>query len=76
AKVVSMIEEPPLVKDIISELKEALKEFPNVDVITLTANGEPSLYPNLKELIEELNAIKTTQKTLILSNGTAVLHSD
>ncbi|RAZ49416.1 radical SAM protein [Campylobacter hyointestinalis] len=76
AKVVSMIEEPPLVKDIISELKEALKEFPNVDVITLTANGEPSLYPNLKELIKELNAIKTTQKTLILSNGTAVLHSD
>lgn len=72
AKVVSAIAHPPKVADIISELKVAIKEFGTSDVITLTANGEPSLYPYLGELIDEINAIKTTQKTLILSNGSSV----
>lgn len=76
AKVVNAIENPPLLSDIISELKLALSEFKNIDVITLTANGEPSLYPSLKELVSEVNCLKTTQKTLILSNGTSVLDAD
>lgn len=76
ARVVNAIENPPLLDDIISELKLALDEFKNIDVITLTANGEPSLYPNLKELVERINCLKTTQKTLILSNGTSVLSQD
>ena len=43
----------------------------NVDVLTITANGEPTLYPYLKELISQIKKIKETKgiKTLILTNG-------
>ena len=69
AKPVEEIENPPSVDEIISALKEALKVHQNIDVITLTANGEPTLYPHLKELIVKVNEIKGKVKTLILSNG-------
>ena len=69
AKPVEEIENPPSVNEIISALKEALKVHQNIDVITLTANGEPTLYPHLKELIVKVNGIKGKAKTLILSNG-------
>lgn len=73
AKVTDKIVNYPDIKDIISQLKVALEKYANIDVITITANGEPSLYPYLSELITEINRLKTTQKSLILSNGTAVL---
>ncbi|PIF04435.1 MAG: radical SAM protein [Arcobacter sp.] len=57
------------VDDIITQLKIALKNHKNIDVITFTANGEPSLYPYLSELIDEIDKIKGDSKTLILSNG-------
>ncbi|WP_103567299.1 radical SAM protein [Campylobacter concisus] len=69
AKPVEEIENPPSVSEIISALKEALKVHQNIDAITLTANGEPTLYPHLKELIVKVNEIKGRAKTLILSNG-------
>ena len=69
AKPVEEIENPPSVDGIISALKEALKAHQNIDVITLTANGEPTLYPHLKELVAKVNEIKGMAKTLILSNG-------
>ena len=69
AKPVEEIENPPSVNEIISALKEALKAHQNIDVITLTANGEPTLYPYLKELIAKVNELKGRAKTLILSNG-------
>ena len=69
AKPVEEIENPPSVNEIISALKEALKAHQNIDVITLTANGEPTLYPHLKELIVKVNELKGRAKTLILSNG-------
>ena len=69
SKPVEEIENPPSVNEIISALKEALKAHQNIDVITLTANGEPTLYPHLKELIAKVNEIKGKAKTLILSNG-------
>ncbi len=72
AKVVNAIENPPSVDEIISDLKEALKTYQNIDVITLTANGEPTLYPHLKELIAKVNELKGSAKTLILSNGSGV----
>lgn len=74
AKVIDNITNPPQICDILDELNLALKEHTNIDVITITANGEPSLYEDLGELICEINKIKTTQKTLILSNGSAVLY--
>ena len=57
------------VSEIVSAIKEALKEHDDVDFITLTANGEPTLYPYLSELIDEINIFKGKTKTLILTNA-------
>ena len=57
------------VEDIISQLKTALANHKNIDVITFTANGEPTLYPKLSTLIDKVDKIKGNIKTLILSNG-------
>jgi wyosine [tRNA(Phe)-imidazoG37] synthetase (radical SAM superfamily) len=57
------------VGSIITELKAALLVHPNIDSITLTANGEPTMYPYLDELIDEINPLKGDLKTLILSNS-------
>nr|WP_315519834.1 radical SAM protein [uncultured Campylobacter sp.] len=73
AKTVEAIQYPPSVDEIISALKEALKLHQNIDVITLTANGEPTLYPHLKELIAKVNELKGRAKTLILSNGSGAM---
>lgn len=72
AKPVLYTSNPPLVKDIISSVKTALLKFHDIKVITITANGEPTLYSYLKELVEELNIIKNDKKILILSNGSTI----
>ena len=59
------------VKTIIDELKAHLSE--KIDVITLTANGEPTLYPHLNELIDEIDKIKNNTQTLILTNSAALV---
>lgn len=58
---------------IVSEVKAMLEKNVEFDFLTLTANGEPSLYPYLNELISSLRSIAKDKKLLILSNGTAVL---
>lgn len=73
AKPVAAIENSPSVEQVIAEVKAALAIHPHIDVITLTANGEPTLYPDLAGLVRELNLIKGRAKTLILSNGSGVL---
>ncbi|MDR2034762.1 MAG: radical SAM protein [Helicobacteraceae bacterium] len=56
---------------IIQEVEAALKTCtPNV--LTITANGEPTLYPYLNELVDRLNAIKRNAKLMILSNASAI----
>ena len=72
AKPVSYIQNPPKVEDIISEVKEALEKFNDIDVITITSNGEPTLYSELESLVNELNKIKKDKKLLILSNGSTI----
>lgn len=57
------------VEEVTTALKAALKEHGDIDFITLTANGEPTLYPHLSELIDEINTFKGSIKTLILSNA-------
>ncbi len=69
AKTVSKQSEIVAVKDIVEALKKALESHKNLDVITFTANGEPTLYPYLSQLIDEVDKIKGDVKTLILSNG-------
>ena len=69
AKPVDIIKNPPSVKEVVESVKKALLKHKRIDVITLTANGEPTLYPHMKELIKELHLIKESSKLLILSNG-------
>jgi len=59
------------VSTIISELKEHLDD--KIDVITITANGEPTLYPYLDELIDEIDKIKGSKQTLILTNSATLV---
>ena len=72
AKPITNQENPLLVDEIIKEVKKGLLKHPNIDVITLTANGEPTLYPYLDELIDRLNKIKKNKKLLILSNASTI----
>ena len=60
------------VSQIINELKAHLHQ--NIDVITLTANGEPTLYPYLDELIDEIDKIKNKTQTLILTNSATLVN--
>lgn len=64
------------VEDIMTQLKVGLENHQNIDVITFTANGEPSLYPLLSELIDEIDKIKGDIKTLILSNGANIYEKE
>jgi len=57
------------VAEIATAIKTALNEHKDIDFITLTANGEPTLYPYLSELIDEINTFKGSTKTLILTNA-------
>jgi len=60
------------VEQVSTALKQALEEHKDIDFITLTANGEPTLYPHLSELIDEINTFKGKTKTLILSNAATI----
>ncbi len=64
-------------EDILSvdAIMDALKKHLNdkIDVITLTANGEPTLYPHLDELIDAINKIKGNLQTLILTNSATLV---
>lgn len=72
AKTVDKMDTFPSVDEIIKAIKESFKNHPKIDVITITCNGEPTLYPKLSELIDEINEIKGETKTLILSNGSTI----
>lgn len=72
AKTVDMYDDVISVADIISALQDALVQHKDIDVITITANGEPTLYPYLGELIDNINSIKGDMTTLILSNGSTI----
>lgn len=72
ANPIDKIKNPPNVEDIIKEVKSYLEFNDYPDVITVTANGEPTLYKDLENLITELNKIKGKSKTLILSNSSTI----
>ena len=61
------------VEQIIAELKTELEKGVEFDFLTITANGEPSLYPHLKELTKRLKELVAGKKLLILSNASGVL---
>ena len=72
AKTVTAYDEIITVDEVIAALKKALNEHNGIDFITLTANGEPTLYPYLSELIDAIDRIKGDTRTLILSNGSTI----
>lgn len=72
AKTVDKMDIYPTVEEIIKAIKENFLKHPKIDVITITCNGEPTLYPKLDELVDEINKIKGNTKTLILSNGSTI----
>jgi wyosine [tRNA(Phe)-imidazoG37] synthetase (radical SAM superfamily) len=57
------------VKEIVLALKASLLIHSDIDCITITANGEPTLYPHLSLLMQEIHTFKDKTKTLILSNA-------
>ena len=72
AKTMAKQDEVLSVREISDAVKVALQEHKDIDVLTLTANGEPTLYPYLSELIDEINTFKGNIKTLILTNAATI----
>jgi len=67
AKPVNVYDNPPKADEILSEIDVAVKKY-DFDVLTITSNGEPTLYPYLDELVEGLSK----HKLLILSNSSTI----
>ena len=75
AKTMDSYEDVVSVEEIMEVLNASLAQHQDIDVLTVTANGEPTLYPYLFELISEIDKIKGSIKTLILSNS-AMIHNE
>ncbi|MBE0496397.1 MAG: radical SAM protein [Campylobacterales bacterium] len=63
-------------EDVLEAVKQGLNAHPQAQYITLTANGEPTLYPYLKELVHALKALHVRQKLLLLSNGSTIANKE
>lgn len=72
AQPILAMDNPSSVDEIVKEVKLSLSSGTTPDVLTVTANGEPTLYPHLFELAQKLNEIKGEAKLLILSNGSKI----
>lgn len=62
-----------LLKNIINEFKNYLKENFDFDVVTIVGEGEPTLYSKLGDLIKEIKKI-TDKPVAVITNG-ALLNS-
>lgn len=70
AKTMQSMQDVISIEQVLQSLSLRLKDDINLDVITVSANGEPTLYPYLYELIISIKEkIQGRYKTLILSNG-------
>ena len=73
AKTVDSMSHYPSVEEILNAVKNKLQSSTSkIEVLTLTANGEPTLYPYLKELVTSLKTLNKEIKLLILSNGSTI----
>ena len=61
-------------KAVIQAITQALQLHSNIDVLSFTATGEPTLYPHLYEVITAITPLLPQgTKSLILSNGSRLL---
>ncbi len=67
AKPLNEYDNPPKPEEILEEINKAVKKY-DFEVLTLTSNGEPTLYPYLDELVSGIK----NQKLLILSNSSTI----
>jgi wyosine [tRNA(Phe)-imidazoG37] synthetase (radical SAM superfamily) len=74
AQTVDSIKNPPKIVDVLAEVKSALTAHPDTEVLTITANGEPTLFPDLENLIDQLIEIKADKRLLILSNASTIMN--
>ncbi|PAF48529.1 hypothetical protein BKH46_01090 [Helicobacter sp. 12S02634-8] len=73
AKMEEVLELEVLVQSVL----KALRQNPKIDVLTITANGEPTLYPYLFEFMEAIKPyVPSNVATLILSNGSRFGHKE
>jgi wyosine [tRNA(Phe)-imidazoG37] synthetase (radical SAM superfamily) len=72
AKTMESYDEVVSVAEIMEALTGVLSLHQDIDALTVTANGEPTLYPYLSELMDEINGVKGRIKTLILSNAAKI----
>ncbi|WP_456432415.1 radical SAM protein [Thermosulfuriphilus sp.] len=56
-------------EDILKELKEALKDLGDYDVITFTGSGEPTLNTELGELVEEVKKLSDRPLCLLTNSS-------
>lgn len=70
AKTIESMQEVLSKEEILHSIKEGLNQHKNIDVLTITATGEPTLHPDFLDLSKEIAAsVQGRCKTLILSNG-------
>ena len=62
--------------EIIKELDFAIKKHNNIDIITITANGEPTLYPQLDKLLLAIKQKNFNISTLILTNSANIYEAN
>jgi len=75
AKPVVEYDNPPGVMEIVEDIMEAIGKY-DFDYLTITSNGEPTLYPYIDELIEKINKLKCSFRTLILSNSSTIMKKE
>lgn len=74
------LEDLPAFDDVVDALEQAAKSSMEFDFITFSGNGEPTLYPQFAQLVDEVIRIRNTYrpevKAVLLSNGTGLLNRD
>jgi wyosine [tRNA(Phe)-imidazoG37] synthetase (radical SAM superfamily) len=63
----------PTVEVVLHKVKEALRQVPDLNYVTFSGNGEPTLHPHFSELVEGVvnfrDKLRPEVKTAILSNS-------
>lgn len=72
--------ELPAYGDVVKALEEALQSSAELDLITFSGNGEPTLHPRFAELVEAVvelrDKYKPQAKVALLSNSSGLIYSD